>query len=594
MDQNLSKESLIKEIERLKKELKKKKKYGLVWEEKPEEVVEMCKTKLPVLKEVKNKEIITDKDKPVNLLIEGDNYHALSVLNYTHAKKVDVIYIDPPYNTGARDWKYNNNYVDINDAWRHSKWLSFMSHRLRLLKNLLSPNGVLICTIDHNEQEALGLLLKELFPSKEITCVTIIHNPSGIQGKNFSYNNEYAYFVYRGDQKVIAFEERTDEDADIRQFMNTAKGRSINYLRESGSNCFYPIFVKNLEIVGFGEVCDKSFHPKNSNVLRKDGVIELYPIDSEGVERKWVFSRQNVESIKDELSIKYNKKTKTISIIRTKKQINYKTVWSGEKFNAKTYGTQLLNNILGKEFPFPKSLYAVEECIKTVVHNKNKAIILDFFAGSGTTGHAVLELNKEDGGNRKFILCTNNEDNNGNGFKIAEDICYPRIKKVIEGYKNLKGEKVAGLGGNLKYFKTDFVVYDEPTDRNKIKLTAEATEMLCVKEGTFEEIGEPASAKASAGKLDQKFQIFKNANHYTGIIFDQAAIPVFKKAIKDNKGKFSVYVFSLGDEDFSEEFADLNKKRSEAKSRTELDSGARIQLSPIPEAILRVYRRIFK
>ena len=189
MDQNLSKESLIKEIERLKKELKKKKKYGLVWEEKPEEVVEMCKTKLPVLKEVKNKEIITDKDKPVNLLIEGDNYHALSVLNYTHAKKVDVIYIDPPYNTGARDWKYNNNYVDINDAWRHSKWLSFMSHRLRLLKNLLSPNGVLICTIDHNEQEALGLLLKELFPSKEITCVTIIHNPSGIQGKNFSYNN---------------------------------------------------------------------------------------------------------------------------------------------------------------------------------------------------------------------------------------------------------------------------------------------------------------------------------------------------------------------------------------------------------------------
>lgn len=139
-----SKEELIEEI----KKLRKRKKYGLVWEDKKEEVVEMCKNKLPVLKEVKNKEIITDRDKPVNLLIEGDNYHALSVLNYTHAKKIDVIYIDPPYNTGARDWKYNNNYVDINDAWRHSKWLSMMKHRLELSKKLLKEDGVFICTID--------------------------------------------------------------------------------------------------------------------------------------------------------------------------------------------------------------------------------------------------------------------------------------------------------------------------------------------------------------------------------------------------------------------------------------------------------------
>jgi len=390
-------EKLKAEVERLKKELKKRKKYGLVWEDKPEDVVEMCKEKLPVLKEVKTKEIITDKEKPINLLIEGDNYHTLSVLNYTHAKKVDVIYIDPPYNTGAKDWKYNNNYIDINDAWRHSKWLSMMKNRLLLAKNLLKPDGVLICTIDHNEQESLGLLLKELFRGKEITCVTIVHNPSGIQGKNFSYNNEYAYFVYRGDKKVIAFEERTEETADVRPFMNTAKGKSSNYLRDSGVNCFYPIYVKNLQIIGFGEVCDKSFHPKSSNIYREDGVIEVYPIDNDGVERKWVFSRQKVEAIKNELSVRYNKKTNLISIIRTKKRINYKTVWIGDKFNAKTYGTQLLRNILGleKDFPFPKSLYAVEECIKAVVHNKDRAVILDFFAGSGTTGHAVLDLNKK-------------------------------------------------------------------------------------------------------------------------------------------------------------------------------------------------------
>ena len=196
------------------------------------------------------------------------------------------------------------------------------------------------------------------------------------------------------------------------------------------------------------------------------------------------------------------------------------------------------------------------------VSSRKNFIILDFFAGSGTTAQAVLELNKEDGGNRKFILCTNNENN------ICTDVCYPRIKKVIEGYKNLKGEDVKGLAGNLKYFKTDFVDYNEPTDKNKIKLTKQATEMLCVREETFEKV------------LDQKsFKIFRNANHYTGIIFDQTAIPVFKKAIKDIKGKFSVYVFSLGDETFDNEFKDIKQK---------------IQLSPIPEAILRVYRRIFK
>src|SRR4030042_2571931 len=147
-EDNLEKEKLLGEIERLKKELKKRKKYGLVWEDKPEEIVEICKEKLPILKEVKSKEIITDPGKPVNLLIEGDNYHALSVLNYTHAKKIDVIYIDPPYNTGARDWKYNNDYVDINDAWRHSKWLAGMERRLQLAKRLLKDTGVLLAAID--------------------------------------------------------------------------------------------------------------------------------------------------------------------------------------------------------------------------------------------------------------------------------------------------------------------------------------------------------------------------------------------------------------------------------------------------------------
>ena len=182
-------------------------------------------------------------------------------------------------------------------------------------------------------------------------------------------------------------------------------------------------------------------------------------------------------------------------------------------------------------------------------------------------------MNKEDDGDRRFILCTNNQDENG-GHKICTDICYPRLKNAVFGYRSRQG-----LGGNLKYFKTDFVDYDEPTDKNKIKLTEQATEMLCVREGTFEKVVD-----------NEKFKIFKNSDHYTGIIWDQAAIPTFKKAIKDIKGtpphqkfggggKFSVYVFSLGDETFDDEFKDVKQK---------------VKLSPIPEAILRVYRRIFK
>lgn len=546
-------EKLQAEIERLKKELKKRKKYGLVWEEKPEEVVEMCKEKLPVLKEVKNKEIITDKDKPVNLLIEGDNYHALSVLNYTHAKKIDVIYIDPPYNTGARDWKYNNDYVDINDVWRHSKWLGMMAHRLQLSRNLLKENGVFICAIDENEFYRLGLLLEEIFKNFEIHCITIVHNPRGVQGNNFSYTHEYAYFVFRKGLKVIGTKQR---DEVLEEELRDHGGES---LRTDARNCFYPILVKNNEIIGFGDVPQKDFHPKGKNVIRKNRVIEVWPIDRNGVERKWVFALNSINKIKDKLFVK-EKNGEEIDIFRIKDVQKPRTVWTGPKYDASTFGSKIVNGLTGTQFPFPKSIYNTKDCLECVVKERKNAIVLDFFAGSGTTAHALILLNKEDGGERKFILCTNNENH------IAEEVCWPRIKKVIEGHKDYPD--ITGMPVNLKYFKTDFVNYDEPTDKNKIKLTEQATEMLCVKEGTFEKV------------LDQKsFKIFKNSNHYTGIIFDQSAISAFKEEIKDIKGKFSVYVFSLGDETFDDEFKDLTQK---------------VQLSPIPEAILRVYRRIFR
>lgn len=552
-EENLSKEKLLAEIERLKKELKKRKKYGLVWEEKPEDVVEMCKKSLPVLKEVKNKEIITDENKPVNLLIEGDNYHALSVLNYTHEKKVDIIYIDPPYNTGAKDWKYNNDYVDINDAYRHSKWLSMMTNRLKVAKNLLKNDGIFICAIDENECNRLGVLLEEIFKDHEIHCITIMHNPRGVQGKNFSYTHEYAYFVFRKNMQAIGPRKIRDEDI----YWSNLRNWGGESLRTDARNCFYPVIVKNEKIIGFGNVPDDNYHPE-SQTIGRDNLSYVYPIDRNGIERKWRYARQSVEEVKHLLRAK---KTKNGYEIEIGKDFGIvRTVWQDSRYDANEYGTKLVHNLVPQtHFDFPKSVFNTYDCLAPILQQRKNSIVLDFFAGSGTTAHAVMMLNNEDGGKRQFILCTNNEN------RIAEDVCYPRLKKVIEGHKNYPD--ITGISSNLRYFKTDFVDA-EATDKNKKKLTEQATEMLCIKEGTFEQV------------LDKRnFKIFKNNSHYTGIIFDQLAIPDFKKAIKGIKGKFSVYVFSLGDDTFDEEFEDIKQK---------------VKLSPIPEAILRVYRRIFR
>ena len=255
---------LLQEVEKLKRQvktLKSRKKYGIVWEEEkePEKIILDCQIKIPLLKQIKSKKIISQKDKPVNVLIEGDNYHALSVLNYTHKKKIDVIYIDPPFNTGARDWKYNNDYVDINDSYRHSKWLSMMSKRLWLAKNLLKEDGVLVCAIDENEVNHLGVLLEEIFKDYESHLITIIHNPRGIQGKNFSYTNEFAYFIFRSGLRVIGSRKIKEEDIDWRGFRDSVGGS----LRTDARNCFYPIIAQNGKIIGFGEVLENGRHPKS-------------------------------------------------------------------------------------------------------------------------------------------------------------------------------------------------------------------------------------------------------------------------------------------------------------------------------------------
>lgn len=543
--QDWEKQALIDEISALSK----RKKYGLVWEDKPEDVVDQCREQFPVLEEVKSLAIEAGAGLPTHLLIEGDNYHALSVLNYTHPGKVDVIYIDPPYNTGARDWTYNNRFVDKNDGYRHSKWLSMMHHRLALAKKLLKKDGVLICAIDENEKPRLELLLEELFPNNALTSVAIVHNPQGVQGDHFSYTHEYAIFVtpkIKGRIRKIDVEPRTEIFRD---------DTGNNYKRTNARNCFYPIYVRDGGIVGFGDVPQDEFHP-SARVVESGGNKEIWPI-RDGVERKWRYARQSVDKIRGELIVKLTKRGDDIFQIKTKG--TPKTVWSDPKYHAGgKYGTKLLRAIVGEEkFDYPKSLFSVLDVLR--ISTRENSVILDFFAGSGTTGHAVSILNKEDGGRRRFILCTNNE----NG--IAREVCRPRIKAVIKGHPG--HPDITGVPSNLRYFKTAFVPA-RPTDKNKALLTRKATEMLCIRENTFEPVMETAGCK-----------IFRDETRYTGIVYDQSAIGGFKKAMVKLEGKFSVYVFSLGDEDFSELFADVKNK---------------VTLRPIPGAILRVYRRIFR
>lgn len=549
----------ISELEAELKKIKKQKKYGLVWEDKPEQIVEDCKRNVPILR-LKEKKgidsvIITDESKDENILIEGDNYHTLSVLNYTHKGKIDVIYIDPPYNTGARDWKYNNDYVDINDQWRHSKWISFMNNRLWLAKNLLSKDGVLIIAIDHNEQEPLGILLQEIFADKEIDPIVIIHNPAGVQGKNFSYTHEFAYFVYPKNGKYIG---EVSRDKELVSPLRDWGGTSA---RKLAKTCFYPIIVKDGEIIGFGDVCAEDFHPKSANIKQKDGSIFVYPIDDHGVERKWVYSKSSAEKNLHQLFVK--ERDGEFVIIRRKDSFTYRTVWDDKKYYANIFGSKTLNNIIPTKFSFPKSIYTVEDCIKAVVHNKDKAIILDFFAGSGTTGHAVLELNKQDNGNRKFILCTNNENN------ICEEITYERIKRVITGYKSIKGDKVEGLGGNLRYYKTDLVDIEKlqhTPDQAKVKLTYQAGEMIGLRENTLNEV-----------EKNDWWQIFEGHGKTSAIYFkeDKEKLQDLVDILEKKKQSAVLYIFSWGKNEYKSEYSSVN-----------------IRVEDIPEPILEVYKEI--
>src|SRR3989344_1904631 len=548
-----TKEDLIAEIE----QLKKRKQYGLVWEDQEEKFDKETVGKLPVLREIKNKEIKKDKDGPVNLLIEGDNYHSLSVLNYTHEKAVDVIYIDPPYNTGSKDFIFNDSYVNKEDAYRHSKWLSFIEKRLKLAKNVLKDRGIIFISINDIEMSQLKLLMDDIFPNGFLANLIWENREGGgsSDSKHFKVKHEYILAYAKDPNKaVIHHEEVPDKEAYT---------HSDKYEKERGK---HKLIKLNSASIQYSKSLD---YP----ITAPDG-RKIYP--SFGHKKAcWRWSKKKLEWGLANRFIKIDKDRKGNWVVYSKQYLKVDNEGNSIErqrpplgvipYFSSTMATKQLENIFHKKvFDYSKPYLLIEYLLK--LSTRKDSIILDFMAGSGTTGQSVLSLNDKDGGHRQFILCTNNEANNDRGLKIATDICYPRIKKVIEGYKDLKRKQIKGSGGNLKYYKTAFVGAT-PSDANKKKLTDQSTEMLCIRENTFEKV------------LERKhFKIFKNNQKHTGILYDQVAIPDFKKVAKTIKGPIHTYIFSLEDEDFSSEFEDMN---------------SRIVVSPIPEVILRVYRRIF-
>ncbi|OCR16901.1 site-specific DNA-methyltransferase [Helicobacter pullorum] len=345
-------------------------------------------------------------------LIKSDNFQALNTLLPKYQNKVDLTYIDPPYNAPASEIIYKNNFKD-------STWLAMMANRLELAKEFLSERGILSCAIDENEQENLGLLLSDIFYEYEKTCVSVEHNPKGIQGDNFSYSNEFAYFLIPNDTEI----QNEIIEMQYKELMKTGKESE----RHTAKNCFYPIYVKDSKIIGFGEVCKEDFHPQKK-IIDNKGILEIYPIDSNGNERKWRYSRESVESVKENLKAFFTKDSITIKLGKTEK--SFKTMWYGAKYSATEYGSKILKDIIpNNDFDYPKSIHTVKDSI--YLASKEDSTILDFFGGSGTTAHAVLELNRE-GSNRKFVLVEMGEH--------FYNVIIPRIKKVAFSSEWKNGE----------------------------------------------------------------------------------------------------------------------------------------------------------
>ena len=457
-EQHSDDESLIA-INQIEKELVSKR-YGLVWEEHEEAVDVMMRDNIPVFTETKEREICMMPGEDYNFLLEGDNLHSLHLLEKTHRGKVDVIYIDPPYNTGGKDFVYNDTCIDRTDGYRHSKWLSFMYERLVIAKKLMSDIGLIFISIDDNEVAQLKLLCNEIFGEENFRgqIARGTGTPTG-QG-NAILSNEIDYIlVYAKTQQAFFNGLPFDDESSKIYNLEDEYGKYLNRpLRKTGGE-------------DRREDRPSMFYP----IKAPDGT-DIYPIAPSGYESRWRCQKSTYEQLCKEHRIEWKRDESGWKIYqkfylegRTKQPGN---LWSNVEGNKKA--TITIKNIMGTSgFSFPKPVEVIVRILQ-IAGNKD-SVVLDFFAGSGTTAQAVLELNKEDGGQRKFILCTNNENN------ICEEITYQRIKTVITGKRQDGSEYSEGIPANLKYYHTDFVPKSEEYIADS--LLNHVTEMIQLEHG---------------------------------------------------------------------------------------------------------------
>ena len=550
-------------------------------------------------------------DKPYQVVINGENYHALETLAFAYAGKVDCIYIDPPYNTGARDWKYNNDYVDGSDAYRHSKWLAFMERRLKLAKQLLNPNdSVLIVTIDEKEYLRLGLLLEQVFPEAHIQMVSIVINPNGVARDKEMYRlEEYAFYVYVGDAGPSMLEDPlfTSDINQRKEIADDAISRSKRGVRwerlmRGGSNsdrlhspgCFYPVYIdpKKKRIVEVGDSLPIDQHP--SSEFDKEGLFTAWPIArGTGAEKVWQMNPSNLRKLVVQGLAKvgaYDRKRNRYSILylgkKQRERIERgeilivgrddnniveleeseeqqilkapKTIWNRQAHNAGEYGSRLVRAMLPQRvFPYPKSLYAVEDALRTVTKDKRDALIVDFFSGSGTTAHAVMRLNHQDGGHRCSISITNNEvsedetkklikrglrqgDPDWEALGICRYITKPRVTAAITG-KTPEGDSIKG-----DYKFTDEFPMADGFEENAVFFDLTYEDPDAVELGVaFEEVAPllwlRAGSRGSIIKHEQPG--FAMADAYA-VLFDFASVGAFIDAVKQNASIGCAYVIT--------------------------------------------------
>lgn len=563
--------------------LRESKTYGLVWEDKPEDVEERLREELPVLTEVSDRAIISDNpDAPNHIIIEGDNLEALSTLAYTHAGKIDVIYIDPPYNTGNKDFIYNDSYVDSEDSYRHSKWLSFMSKRLRIAKKLLSDRGVIFISIDDNEQANLKILCDDIFGLKNFVCSFIWRGGKRNMAKWVSTSHEYmllyAFNLDSCRELGVEWHEKKRGIDEIYKMARQIKKKypTDNVTASKELKKWFSSLPEDNPSKDHSHYCwiDDNGVYFASDISRGGGGGPTWqirnPYTNEIVKtpaRGWAYS--NLEDLLEDIKngvVHFNG-----SGVPCKKRYlkdNETQILETVFYKDRRASSKRLRDLMGSDvFTFPKDEEILAAKIKSF--SLKESTILDFFAGSGTTLHAVMQLNAEDGGKRTCILCTNNE----NG--ICENVTYERNKRVINGYTKPNGEAVEGLNdNNLRYYRTAFVGRSRSV-QNMRRLVNLSTDMLCIKEDLYTE------KKQFAGQQTYKgvFRFFDDGKKQMLVIYREEAIAELVPLIAstDYEEPIKVYVFSPSEDPWEAEFEDVADK---------------VQLCALPQAIYNTYKRI--